>query len=146
MKFFKSILKAFSEVDWSNVPKATYVRYILAIITIVNNVLVACGLHPVDVSENTVYMVVTVLLNVVVVLVNTYKDNPTSKEGIMAASIRNLLKQMDDLEESGVLDELKEWLEEKNNPTKKPDAEIPEEKPPEQNEVNDSISDKESNE
>lgn len=144
MKFFKSILKAFTEVDWSNVPKATYVRYILAIITIVNNVLVACGLHPVDVSENTVYMVVTVLLNVIVVLVNTYKDNPTSKEGIMAASIRNLLKQMDDLEESGVLDELKEWLEEKNNPTKETPETVPEEKPSETDEEDDTTSEKES--
>lgn len=109
-KFFKSILKAFSEVDWANVPKAVYVRYILALIAIINSVLVGCGLHPLNVAENDVYMVVSVIFSVLVIIVNTYKDNPTSKEGIMSASIRNMLKEMDDLKESGVLDELEEWL------------------------------------
>ena len=109
-KFFKSILKAFSEVDWANVPKAVYVRYILALIAIVNSVLVGCGLHPLKVAENDVYMVVSVVFSVLVIIVNTYKDNPTSKEGILSASIRNMLKEMDDLKESGVLDELEEWL------------------------------------
>ena len=109
-KFFKSILKAFSEVDWSNVPKAVYVRYILAFIAIINSILSGCGLHPLNVAENDVYMVVSVVFSVLVIVVNTYKDNPTSKEGIMSASIRNMLKEMDDLKESGVLDELEEWL------------------------------------
>ena len=113
-KFFKSILKAFSEVDWANVPKAVYVRYILAFIAIVNSVLVGCGLHPLKVAENDVYMVVSVVFSVLVIIVNTYKDNPTSKEGILSASIRNMLKEMDDLKESGVLDELEEWLASKN--------------------------------
>lgn len=112
-KFFKSILKAFSEVDWANVPKAVYVRYILAIIAIINSVLVGCGLHPLKVAENDVYMVVSVIFSVLVIIVNTYKDNPTSKEGIMSASIRNMLKEMDDLKESGVLDELEQWLADK---------------------------------
>lgn len=109
-KFFKSILKAFSEIDWSNVPKAVYVRYILAFIAIINSILSGCGLHPLNVAENDVYMVVSVVFSVLVIVVNTYKDNPTSKEGIMSASIRNMLKEMDDLKESGVLDELEEWL------------------------------------
>lgn len=109
-KFLKSIVKAFSEVDWANVPKAVYVRYILAFIAIVNSILVGCGLHPLDIAENDVYMVVSVIFSALVIIVNTYKDNPTSKEGIMSASIRNMLKEMDDLKESGVLDELEEWL------------------------------------
>lgn len=109
-KFLKSIVKAFSEVDWANVPKAVYVRYILAFITIINSILVGCGLHPLDIAENDIYMVVSVIFSVLVIIVNTYKDNPTSKEGIMSASIRNMLKEMDDLKESGVLDELEEWL------------------------------------
>ena len=55
-------------------------------------------------------MVVSVIFSILVIIVNTYKDNPTSKEGILSASIRNMLKEMDDLKESGVLDELEEWL------------------------------------
>ena len=113
-KFLKSIVKAFTEVDWANVPKAVYVRYILAFIAIINSILVGCGLHPLDVAENDVYMIVSVIFSVLVIIVNTYKDNPTSKEGIMSASIRNMLKEMDDLKESGVLDELEEWLASKN--------------------------------
>ena len=93
-KFFKSILRAFSEVDWANVPKAVYVRYILAFIAIVNSVLVGFGLHPLNIAENDVYMVVSVIFSILVIIVNTYKDNPTSKEGIMSASIRNMLKEI----------------------------------------------------
>ena len=124
-KFLKSIVKAFSEVDWANVPKAVYVRYILAFIAIVNSILVGCGLHPLDVAENDVYMIVSVIFSVLVIIVNTYKDNPTSKEGIMSASIRNMLKEMDDLKESGVLDELEEWLASKkrDEPKEKSDSE-----------------------
>lgn len=124
-KFLKSIVKAFSEVDWANVPKAVYVRYILAFIAIVNSILVGCGLHPLDVAENDVYMIVSVIFSVLVIIVNTYKDNPTSKEGIVSASIRNMLKEMDDLKESGVLDELEEWLASKkrDEPKAKSDSE-----------------------
>ena len=124
-KFLKSIVKAFTEVDWANVPKAVYVRYILAFIAIINSILVGCGLHPLDVAENDVYMIVSVIFSVLVIIVNTYKDNPTSKEGIMSASIRNMLKEMDDLKESGVLDELEEWLASKkrDEPKEKADSE-----------------------
>lgn len=124
-KFLKSIVKAFSEVDWANVPKAVYVRYILAFIAIINSILVGCGLHPLDIAENDIYMVVSVIFSVLVIIVNTYKDNPTSKEGIMSASIRNMLKEMDDLKESGVLDELEEWLASKkrDEPKEKSDSE-----------------------
>ena len=70
-------------------------------------------------------MVVSVIFSVLVIIVNTYKDNPTSKEGIMSASIRNMLKEMDDLKESGVLDELEEWLASKkrDEPKEKSDSE-----------------------
>ena len=123
-KFLKSIVRAFSEVDWANVPKAVYVRYILAFIAIINSILVGCGLHPLDIAENDIYMVVSVIFSVLVIIVNTYKDNPTSKEGIMSASIRNMLKEMDDLKESGVLDELEEWLASKkrDEPKEKSDS------------------------
>ena len=55
-------------------------------------------------------MLVSIIFSILVIIVNTNKDTPTSKEGIMSASIRNMLKEMDDLKESGVLDELEEWL------------------------------------
>lgn len=142
-KFLKSIVKAFSEVDWANVPKAVYVRYILAFIAIINSILVGCGLHPLDIAENDIYMVVSVIFSVLVIIVNTYKDNPTSKEGIMSASIRNMLKEMDDLKESGVLDELEEWLaskkrdEPKENSDSESDVNINDETKPEDAESSD---------
>ena len=80
-------------VDWANISVATYVRYILAALTTINNVLIALGLNPISFSEDRVYVVVSVIVNIVVLLVNTYKDNPTSKEGVVGADVRIALKE-----------------------------------------------------
>ena len=114
-KFFQSIGKAFKEVDWENVPKGTVVRYIMAVIAIINAVLGSVGVGGLNISENTVYMVVTLVFSIAVIIMNTYKDNPTSKEGILAASIRNTLKEIDNLQEQQVIDELLKLLEKKEN-------------------------------
>ena len=114
-KFFQSIGKAFKEVDWENVPKGTVVRYIMAVIAIINAVLGSVGVGGLNISENTVYMIVTLVFSIAVIIMNTYKDNPTSKEGILAASIRNTLKEIDNLQEEQVIDELLKLLEKKEN-------------------------------
>ena len=113
-KFFQAIGNAFKEVDWENVPKGTVVRYIMAVIAIINAVLGSIGVGGLNISENTVYMVVTLVFSVAVIIMNTYKDNPTSKEGILAASIRNTLKEIDNLQEEQVIDELLKLLEKKD--------------------------------
>lgn len=112
--FLKAIGKAFKEVDWENVPKGTWVRYIMSAIAILNAILGSIGIDQLNITENTVYLIVTVVLSVFVIVMNTYKDNPTSKEGILAASIRNTLKEMDDLEEEGVINDILALLEKKD--------------------------------
>lgn len=114
-KFFQSIVNAFKEVDWENVPKGTVVRYIMGAIAIINAVLGSIGVGGLNISENTVYMIVTLIFSIAVIIMNTYKDNPTSKEGILAASIRNTLKEIDNLQEQKVIDELLKILETKGS-------------------------------
>mgnify|MGYP004500333517 FL=1 len=114
-KFFQSIANAFKEVDWENVPKGTVVRYIMGAIAIINAILGSIGVGGLNISENTVYMIVTLIFSIAVIIMNTYKDNPTSKEGILAASIRNTLKEIDNLQEQKVIDELLKILETKES-------------------------------
>lgn len=114
-KFFQSIANAFKEVDWENVPKGTVVRYIMGAIAIINAILGSIGVGGLNISENTVYMIVTLIFSIAVIIMNTYKDNPTSKEGILAASIRNTLKEIDNLQEQKVIDELLKILETKDS-------------------------------
>lgn len=114
-KFFQSIANAFKEVDWENVPKGTVVRYIMGAIAIINAILGSIGVGGLNISENTVYMIVTLIFSIAVIIMNTYKDNPTSKEGILAASIRNTLKEIDNLQEQKVIDELLKILETKGS-------------------------------
>lgn len=114
-KFFQSIANVFKEVDWENVPKGTVVRYIMGAIAIINAILGSIGVGGLNISENTVYMIVTLIFSIAVIIMNTYKDNPTSKEGILAASIRNTLKEIDNLQEQKVIDELLKILETKGS-------------------------------
>lgn len=135
-KFFQSIANAFKEVDWENVPKGTVVRYIMGAIAIINAILGSIGVGGLNISENTVYMIVTLIFSIAVIIMNTYKDNPTSKEGILAASIRNTLKEIDNLQEQKVIDELLKILETKGSdhiedapdPTEEDEESLPDEK------------------
>ena len=146
-KFFQSIANAFKEVDWENVPKGTVVRYIMGAIAIINAILGSIGVGGLNISENTVYTIVTLIFSIAVIIMNTYKDNPTSKEGILAASIRNTLKEIDNLQEQKVIDELLKILETKGSdhiedtpdPTEEDEEEsLPDEK---EDDVDDSDSD-----
>lgn len=146
-KFFQSIANAFKEVDWENVPKGTVVRYIMGAIAIINAILGSIGVGGLNISENTVYMIVTLIFSIAVIIMNTYKDNPTSKEGILAASIRNTLKEIDNLQEQKVIDELLKILETKDSDhiedTPDPTEEDEEESLPDEKEDDEGDSDSE---
>lgn len=146
-KFFQSIANAFKEVDWENVPKGTVVRYIMGAIAIINAILGSIGVGGLNISENTVYMIVTLIFSIAVIIMNTYKDNPTSKEGILAASIRNTLKEIDNLQEQKVIDELLKILETKGSDhiedTPDPTEEDEEESLPDEKEDDEGDSDSE---
>lgn len=93
--FFNKLFGALMPgVDWKNIPVSTYVRYFLTLVATINSVLMAFGLTPINVEEDTVTFVMTLIFNAIILIVNTYKDNPTSKEGVFAALLRGNLKHM----------------------------------------------------
>lgn len=74
--------KLTDRIDWLNIPAGTYVRYILAILAAVNALLNVFGMNPINVDESELYDVISAILFIVILFVNTYKDNPTSPEAI----------------------------------------------------------------
>ena len=115
IKFFKEkVIPIFTSIDWSNVKPATYVRYILAIVATINTVLIMLNIHPINLDENKLYEVVSIIINIIVMLVNTYKDNPTSKEAILANNIMKGLKAMDETREETFLGKVNDIITEIN--------------------------------
>ena len=92
-KFLNNTIgKVVTGVDWLNVPTGTYVRYILAIVAALNTLLNVFGCNPINVDSSQLYDVVSAVLFIAVLFVNTYKDNPTSKEAIESNRYLKMLK------------------------------------------------------
>lgn len=117
--------------DWANIKPATWFRWALAALTTINNVLIVCGVGPIDVNEDDLYFAISVVVNIVVLLVNTYKDNPTSKEGIFTNELMKILKSSK-TDENAIMDQIRDLLnapktsdpkEEPNSPRSPTDSE-----------------------
>lgn len=80
--FVKRTKLLIHRVDWANVSPYTYARYILMIVSALNLVAKAFGYDVINVDENELVDKITYILPVIILIVNTYKDNPTSKEAI----------------------------------------------------------------
>ena len=93
------IVSFISKVDWSNVKVDTYVRYALMILSVVNMILTHFGKNPIPYSEEKIYTVLSDVFTALILIVNTYKDNPTSKESIEYTEIQRAAKASEDLEE-----------------------------------------------
>ena len=104
------IVSFISKVDWSNVKVDTYVRYALMILSVVNMILTHFGKNPIPYSEEKIYTVLSDVFTALIMIVNTYKDNPTSKESIEYTEIQRAAKASEDLEEIQELLEAK-WAE-----------------------------------
>lgn len=78
----KSIIPILGNVDWANVKPSTYVRYILMIVAVINLILNFFGINPILVNEDQLSEFVSTALPVVMLVINTYFDNPTSAEAI----------------------------------------------------------------
>lgn len=87
-KFIETIKK----VKWTEISAATYVRYILMIIAILNMLLTQFGVNPISVSEDTLYQVVSDILTAVIFVVNTWCNNSVTAEAIQADQYLNQLK------------------------------------------------------
>ena len=80
----RKISAVFKSIDWKNISTATYVRYILMILTMVNAILTHFAFNPIPVSEDTVYQVVTDVLTLLVMITNTWCNNSLTAPAIEA--------------------------------------------------------------
>jgi SPP1 family holin len=80
------------KIDWLNIPTAVYVRYILTILAAINTLIAVFGLAPINVDQSKLYDVISSVLFIVILLVNTYKDNPVSPEAIKSNKYMKELK------------------------------------------------------
>lgn len=89
----KSIHSLLGKVDWKNVKPSTYVRYILMIVSVVNLILNYFGVNPILVNEDQLSEFISTALPVIMLVINTYFDNPTSAEAIQSHAYMVELKQ-----------------------------------------------------
>lgn len=88
----KKVVEFFKKINWKDIPVATYVRYILMIISILNMILTRAGLNPITVSEDAVYQMVSDIITAVVFIVNTWYNNSVTPEAIEADKYMSNLK------------------------------------------------------
>ena len=87
-----TILPIFTQIQWLEIPASTYVRWIMVILVSVNSILTILECNPIPYSENGIYEVVSYILNIAILIVNTYKNNSTSKEALITDKIMRALK------------------------------------------------------
>ena len=92
------IIQAIKSIDWANISPATYTRYILMIIAIINMLLNAFKINPIEVSENEVYQVVSNILTCVLFVINTWKNNSVTNSAINADKYMKDLKNKEKVE------------------------------------------------
>lgn len=84
MKKFINFIK---RIEWDKISVATYVRYILMIISIINTIITKLGCNPIEVSETVLYETVSDVVTLVILVVNTWYNNSVSPEAIAADAI-----------------------------------------------------------
>ena len=92
------IIQAIKSIDWANISPATYTRYILMIIAIINMLLNAFKINPIEVSENEEYQVVSNILTCVLFVINTWKNNSVTNSAINADQYMKDLKNKEKVE------------------------------------------------
>lgn len=88
----KKVMEFIKSIDWKNIDAKTYTRYILMIIAIINMILNAFGVNPIDASESEVYQVVSNLLTCILFVINTWKNNSVTDSAIAADQYMKDLK------------------------------------------------------
>lgn len=89
----KKMIEFFKSINWQDIPVATYVRYILMVISIINMVLTRLGVNPIVVSEDSLYQTVSDVITVIIFIVNTWYNNSVTPEAIEADKMMKNLKQ-----------------------------------------------------
>ena len=110
---------AITNIPWSEIPVSTYVSWIMAILLSVNTILMFFGLSPIDYNEDSLAKFVTLSVNVIVLIANTYKNNSTSKEAVLADKLMTALKLSDDGDKDDAINKINKLLStlNENSPT-----------------------------
>ena len=91
MKKFRNFL---NRINWKEIPASTYVRYILMLLAIINMILSALGLNPIEVSETELYKNVSDILTVLILIANTWFNNSVTNEALDADQyMKQLVKE-----------------------------------------------------
>ena len=105
----KGLIPTIKGIDWMNVPVYTYVRWAMAIILALNSALTALGINPIKASESSLYEVISNILSFLsmfVLIMNTYKNNSTSKEALLADQLMKALKMAEAYKENDAIDSI----------------------------------------
>ena len=113
--FTLELLPAITHIPWSEIPVSTYVSWIMAGILSINTVLMFLGLSPIDYSEDSITSVVVLVLNAVVLIGNTYRNNSTSKEAVLADKVITALKAASKSSEENAIEKINDILIELND-------------------------------
>lgn len=110
---------AITNIPWSEIPVSTYVSWIMAILLSVNTILMFFGLSPIDYNEDSLAKFVTLSVNVIVLIANTYKNNSTSKEAVLADKLMIALKLSDGGDKDDAINKINKLLStlNENSPT-----------------------------
>ena len=83
-KIWKIIRKFLDRIKWKEIPPATYVRYILMLISVINVVFTRLGWNPISISETELYQTVSDVLGVLILIANTWFNNSVTEEALDA--------------------------------------------------------------
>ena len=99
-KTIGKLIRIILRIDWKHVKLSVYVRWIALFILALNHFLSMKGLNPLPFSGTDVYQMTSDVITFIVFVVNTYKNNSTSKEAIEADKLlETLRKQQEELDE-----------------------------------------------
>lgn len=101
---------AIINIPWSEISISTYVSWIMAILLSVNTILMFFGLSPINYNEDSLAKFVTLAVNVIVLIANTYKNNSTSKEAVLADKLITALKLSDDGDKDDAINKVNKLL------------------------------------
>ena len=97
---------AITNIPWKKIPPSTYVGWVMAILLSVNSILMLFGVSPINYNEDSVAKVVTLIVNVLVLIANTYNNNSTSREAVLGDKIVTALKLAEDSDKKDAIDKI----------------------------------------
>lgn len=102
-------------IPWKKIPPSTYVGWVMAILLSLNSILMLFGISPINYNEDSVAKFVTLIVNVLVLIGNTYNNNSTSREAVLGDKIVTALKLADESGKKDAIDKINIILSDLNN-------------------------------